>query len=54
MSSARVVEAGDVFEDGNLEISAGLPGTPPDQFDLDGFDEDVHRSLIMAVSFTAH
>jgi len=32
--AARVIEAVDVFEDGDLDLAAGLPVPAPDLFDL--------------------
>ena len=32
MFAARVVEAIDVFEEGDLDIAPGVPVAPPDQF----------------------
>ena len=39
MFSARVVEAVDVFEEGDLDLPTGLPVTPPDDFGLQGLEE---------------
>jgi hypothetical protein len=45
VSAARVVEAVDVFKDGDLYHSACLLGMPPDQFRFDGFEEGFHGSI---------
>jgi len=34
--AARVVEAVDVFEEGDFDVPAGLPVSAPDQFGLEG------------------
>ena len=54
MPAARVIEAIDVFEDSNLGSPSRLPGMPPDQLRLDGFEEGLHRSIIIAISLAAH
>ena len=45
MPAARVIEAIDVFEDSNFSDSAGLPGVPPDQLCLEGFEEGFHGGI---------
>jgi hypothetical protein len=35
----RVVEAVDVFEEGDFELPAALPAATPDQFSLERFEE---------------
>ena len=54
MSATGVIKAVDVFEDGDLSISARLPRMPPDQLGLDGFEESFHRSIVITIPFTAH
>ena len=43
MFSARVVEAVDVFEEGDLDFAAGLSVAVPDQFGFQGFEEAFDR-----------
>ena len=64
--AAWVVEAVDVFEEGNFDLTAGLPASAPDQLRFEGFEETfdgsprhwactngAHGSII-AVSRSAH
>lgn len=54
MSAAWVVEAVDVFEDGNFDVSTGLPVPAPDQFGLEGFEETFDGCVIIAIAFATH
>ena len=54
MSAPRVIEAVNVFEDGDLRVSAGLPRMLPDQLRLGGFEEGFHRRIVIAISFATH
>ena len=54
MSTAWVIEAVDVFEDSNIHIPSSLPGLPPDQFGLDGFEEGFHCGVVIAITFATH
>ena len=38
MTATWVVEAVDVFKEGDFDVVAGLPATAPDQFGLEGFE----------------
>ena len=37
MFPARIVEAVDVFEEGDLDLATGLPVAAPDEFSLQGY-----------------
>ena len=39
MFASRVVEAVDVFEEGDFDLAAGLPVAAPDQFGLQRLEE---------------
>ena len=54
MSTSRVIEAVDVFEDRHLSLSASFPGAPPDQFGLDGFEERLDGRIVITIAFAAH
>jgi hypothetical protein len=54
VSATRVIEAVDVLKDGDLSGPMDLPGMPPDQFGLDGFEVCFHRSIVTAITFAAH
>jgi hypothetical protein len=45
VSAARVIEAVDVFKNGDFNGPASLPGMSPDQFRFDGFEEGFHRRV---------
>ena len=50
MSAARVVEAVDVFKEGDFDVAAGLPVSAPEQFGLEGFEEALDGRVIIAIS----
>jgi len=52
--SAGVIETVDVFEDGDFNVSACFPRVPPDKLGLDGFEESLHRGIVIAISPAAH
>ena len=54
MAATRTLEAVGVFEDGHLSLSAYVPGFPPDQLCLDGFEERLDRCIIIAITLSAH
>ena len=54
MFPARIIEAVDILEDGDLSGHACLPRVPPDQFCLDGFEEGFHHGIVVAVALAAH
>ena len=45
MPAAGIVEAVDVLEEGNFDLSASEPVSAPDQFGLEGFEEAYPREL---------
>ena len=54
MPAARVIEAVDVLKDGRLSLAAGLPSASPDQLRLDGFEEGLDSSVVIAIALAAH
>ena len=54
MSSARIVEAVYVFEDGEFCSSARWPSLSPNQFSFDRLKEGFHDSIVVAVTFARH
>ena len=54
MFSARVVEAVDVFEDGDFDFATGLPVAAPDQFGLQRLEEAFDGRIVIAIAFPAH
>ena len=54
MFSARVVEAVDVFEEGDFDLAAGLPGAAPDEFRLQRLEEAFDGGVVVAIALTAH
>jgi hypothetical protein len=47
--ASRVVEAVDVFEEGDLDLSTGLPVAAPDEFGLQGFEEAFDGGIVVAI-----
>jgi hypothetical protein len=41
--ATRVIEAVDVFEEGDLDLAIGLPVATPDQFELQRFEKAFDR-----------
>ena len=54
MFPARIVEAVDVFEEGDLDLATGLPVAAPDEFSLQGFEEAFDGGIVVAIAFSAH
>ena len=54
MFAARVVEAINVFEEGDLDVTPGVPVAPPDQFGLQRLEEALDGRVIIAVALAAH
>ncbi len=48
MTPSRIVEAVDVFEDGDFGITTRSPGPLPQQLSLDGFEERLDRRIVIA------
>jgi len=46
MTAAWIIEAVDVFEDGDLGLPSGVPCVPPDQFGFDAFEEGLDGGVI--------
>ena len=45
--TAQVIKPIDVFEDGDLSLSVGVPGVSPDQFSFDGLKERFHSGVVV-------
>ncbi len=54
MFASRVVEAVDVFEEGDLDLATGLPFAAPDEFSLQGFEEAFDGRIVVAIALAAH
>ena len=54
MFAARVLEAVDVFEDGDLDLAAGLSVPAPDQFGLQRLEEAFDGGIVVTIAFPAH
>jgi len=54
MFAAGIVEAIDVFEEGVGDVVSGCPSVPPDQFGLEGFEEGLDGSVVVAVAPATH
>jgi hypothetical protein len=52
--AAGIVEAVDVLEEGNFDLSAGEPVSAPDQFGLEGFEEAFDGRVVITISLAAH
>ena len=54
MPTARIVEAVDVFENGDFDLSSCLPVSAPDHFGLEGFEKALDSCVVIAVALSAH
>ncbi len=54
MPSARVIEAVDILKDRNFGLAVGFPCPPPDQLDLDGFEERLDNGIVIAIALASH
>ena len=54
MFAAGVVEAVDVLKESVADLVARYPSVSPDQFCLEGFEEGLDGSIIVAVASTTH
>ena len=54
MFTSRVVEAVDVFEEGDLDLATGLPVVPPYQFGFQRLEEAFDGGIVVSVAFPAH
>ena len=54
MLPAWVIEAVDVFEEGDLDFATGLPVATPDQFGLQRFEEAFDGGIVKASALAAH
>ena len=54
MPTAWIVEAVDVFENGNFDLSAGLPVSAPNHFCLERFEKALNCGVVIAVTLSAH
>ena len=54
MFAAGVVEAVDVLKEGIADLVTRCPSVPPDQFGLEGFEEGLDGSIVVAVALAAH
>ena len=54
MFPARIVEAVDIFEEGDFDLATGLPVAAPDQFGLQRFEEAFDGRIVVAIALAAH
>ena len=54
MSASWIVEAIDVFKQDCFRLLPGLPYAAPNQLDLEGFEERLDNSIVVAISFATH
>ena len=54
VAADRIVEPVDVSGHRVLGLAAGLPGDRPDQFGLDGLEERLDHSVVVAVALSTH
>ena len=54
MSSARIVEAVDVLEDGHFSFPSRRPGPAPKHFSLDRFEEGFDSVIVIAIALAGH
>ena len=54
MSTARIVEAVDVFENGDFDLSSCLPVSAPDHFGFEGFEKAFDSCVVIAIALSAH
>lgn len=54
MFASRVVEAVNVFEEGDLDLATGLPVAAPDEFGLQRLEEAFDGGIVVAVALAAH
>jgi len=52
--AARIVEAVDVFEEGEFDLLAGLPVVPPDQFCLQRLEEAFDGRIVVTITPPTH
>ena len=54
MFASRVVEAVDVFEEGDFDLATGLPVATPDEFGLQRLEEAFDGGIVVTVAFPTH
>lgn len=54
MSAAGIIEAVDVFEEGDFDLPTRLPVLPPDQFGLQRFGKAFDGGIVVTVALAAH
>ncbi len=54
MLASRILEAIDVFQDGDLSVATCVPGALPQQLSLDRLEEGFYRCVVVAVAGSAH
>ena len=53
MFPARIVEAVDVFEEGDLDLATGFPVPSPDKFCLERLEDAFDGGIVVAIVLTA-
>ena len=54
MPASRIVEAIDVFKDGDLSVSTCAPGALPQQLSFDRLEEGFHCRVVVAIASPTH
>ena len=54
MPSSWIIEAVNVLKECSFNLASGSPYMSPDQFSLDGFEECLDGSVIIAITLAAH
>jgi hypothetical protein len=52
--AARVLEPVAVFEDGDINLSAGMPVSPPDQFVRQRIEVAFSGGIVIAIAVATH
>ena len=54
MPASRIIEAVDVFKDGDLSVATCAPGALPQQLSLDRLEEGFDSRVVVAIASPAH
>ena len=54
MPPSGIVEAVDVFKQGQFDLPSGFPTPTPDQFGLEGLEEGLDGGIVETIALAAH
>jgi hypothetical protein len=54
VSATRAIGAVNVVEEGDLDLTTGLPGPEPDHLGLDGLEEGLNGDVVIVIVLDAH